>query len=51
VVHLDVGPWASAIRSSFTVVPPENITWPSAVSNRSANAGTARPCVTAITRT
>jgi hypothetical protein len=35
--------WANAIRSSLTVVSPENTTEPSAVSNRYASAGTARP--------
>lgn len=45
--------WAKAIRLSFTVVSPENTIEPSAVSNRYASAGTARPCmtVTALTRT
>ncbi|HMD23073.1 MAG TPA: hypothetical protein VKH61_03165 [Streptosporangiaceae bacterium] len=46
-------PWAMAIRLSFAVVSPENTTEPSAVSNRYASAGTARPCMTAtaLTRT
>jgi hypothetical protein len=46
-------PWARAIRLSFAAVSPENTTEPSAVSNRYASAGTARPCMTAtaVTRT
>ena len=53
LVDEDVGPLGRAIRSSFTVVSPENTTEPSAVSKRYPTAGIARPCVTAtaVTRT
>ena len=53
MVDEESAPWARAIRSSFTVVSPENTTEPSVVSKRYARAGTARPCetATAVTRT
>jgi hypothetical protein len=46
-----VGTLGDAIRSSFTVVSPENTMEPSAVSKRYARAGVARPCVTAMALT